>query len=136
MNNELVDYITKQLTENDPALSPTDIDFMHQAILLASIRLGADEEEIAAALEYDREFVELAGSRLRNAGIWIGDEVAPKAIDRWTAEDSGGTAFLMDALVSKGALTITGNADTDDPLYSLSDSGRALAENLIKKLKP
>lgn len=128
------DQIADALAENDPSLSRSDPDFMVQAILLASAYLGADERLIANGLEYDREFVDQVGHRLRNGGIWAGDVLDGARRDAWCAE-GGGLDFIVDAQIGSGSMVVADPGPSGERRYYLTPSGLALAATLIKSVK-
>jgi hypothetical protein len=112
----------------DPKLEPTARGFSEYIILLASAIAGADETFLAKELAYDREFVGLVGSRLRNAGIWKGDDVAPLHLERWKESD---ISFFLDGSVAIGDLMVVGGFD-DDPQYQMTPGGRVQVEAMLR----
>lgn len=121
--------VRKSILEADEHLKETDVEFMHQAILLASGFVGAEEEAIAEELEFDPEFVRSIGSRLRTAGIWSGDDLNNWHRDAWCDQDKGGVAFMLDAAVAGGTMILKERRE-GEPLYSLSPAGLKRVESL------
>ena len=125
----LRDAIRKSVHDADPNLKETDQGFMEQSILLASIHLGAVEADIAEELGYEPEFVNVIGSRLRNAEIWTGDIVNPAHLKAWAEKDKGGIAFLMDSSVGGGDMVLV-DRKPGGPHYALTPAGIKRVESL------
>lgn len=121
--------VCESILKADPKLKETDVEFMHQAILLASGFVGANEREIADELEFDPEFVNSVGSRLRSAGIWNGDDLNETHRDAWFDDQKGGVAFIMDAAVAGGNMILAERRD-GEPFYKLSPAGIRHVESL------
>ncbi|GEP12597.1 hypothetical protein [Methylobacterium gnaphalii] len=127
----LLEDLTELVAEIDPALTPLANGYSEAVILLASLSVGADEEQIAAALEFDQTFVRVVGKRLREAGIWLGKrEVCHARTEAWTSE-GGGVAFAMDLAVALGDMETAGIQD-DELTSRLTEQGRASVSGMGK----
>jgi hypothetical protein len=72
-------------------------DLVEAMILLASIHFGANEALIAEKLGLPFDYVSAVGTRLRDGGIWVDDQVTHAG--RWP---ECLTTFLMDVMVASG----------------------------------
>lgn len=129
--NQIQAEIFGEVEKIDPNLKRTDPHFMHHAILLSCLRCGPDEALIAKVLEYDREFVEQVGSRLRTSGIWNGDCIATNHFEAWRDPEMGGVSFGMDAAVAAGDMIVV-RVDGGEPKYSLTPAGLSRVKKLMK----
>lgn len=100
---------------------------MEALVLLSSVFIGADEPEIARGLEFEPEWVESVGKRLRANGIWS------EAVNRHAKDydtDEGGTAFLLDTMVALGRMFCA--HEDGEPKYGLTSEGKKQAASLIE----
>jgi hypothetical protein len=125
------DTVRASILNADPKLKETSMDFMHQAILLASIPLGANESEIAEELGFDLEFVETVGARLRNAGIWTKRILDQRHWQMWDDKDGGSVSFLLDAGVAAGDMEFRGWKN-GEAFYRLSKAGHKRVEKMLR----
>ena len=124
------DEIFSAISSADPAIKQSDLDFMHQAILLSCTQLGPDEQAIAEELQYDPEFVGLVGARLRNAGIWNGDTINAIHFECWQRPDDGGIAFHLDAAVAGGTMIVADRLKNGEPRYRMTRAGKDRVEKM------
>lgn len=127
----LLDNLRVAIRQLDEKVAETDPAFMGASILLASTLLGADEAAIAAALDYEPEFVDQLGSRLRNSGIWTGRDISDDHRDAWEAE-SGGIAFWMDVSVANGNMVVS-HRENGQARYAMSPAGIRKVEAMLRK---
>ena len=122
--------VMEKLRGIDPKFPPTDAGYAEHVLLLASAREGAKEEHLARELGYDLEFVKTVGSRLRNSGVWIGDQLSEEALKEWQTH---GTAFFVDGAVATGDLVVIGRSK-DGRQFQTTDAGLARGAALIKEM--
>lgn len=121
----------KALKDMDENMSETDESYPYCVVVMASILTDkADERYLADHLSYDDEFVQMAGSRLRNSGVWKGDVFNPECRERLEGE-TGGIDFWIYCNVAQGDMIMIG--EVSDPQISLTDSGMKKGAALFNK---
>jgi hypothetical protein len=125
----LLSHCEKTLADLDDKLDATAPEYPAYVVLIASLLSRADEDHLAAELGYDREFVGLVGSRLRNAKIWHDDEVPEVVLSRWKGE-GGGIAVWLDMGVAAGTM-VCADGDTETPSYTATPEGKRIAERVL-----
>lgn len=113
--------------------TPTSPGFAERVILLASAIGKADENFLSEELGFDLEFVNLVGARLRNSGIWDGEQLSDVSRKDWCSEN-GGATFELDALVAAGDLVVAGRDANGDRRWQMTKSGEKRAADLIKRM--
>jgi hypothetical protein len=71
-------------------------------ILIASLGVGADVDQLVEYTGYPRELIEAVSQRMRNADLWIGELVDDSGW--WDQENNLTAEFYARALVAKGDL--------------------------------
>jgi hypothetical protein len=107
----------RTLKEIDATFTETSAGFAEAIILIASVIEKADESYLTDALQYDREFVALVGSRLRAAGIWLGEDVPHAKL--WEQDP---ISLFLDMKVATGDLMVVGGTPSN-PAYKMTESG-------------
>jgi hypothetical protein len=97
-----------------PTLDPQSAEFRVAVIMIAATMVGPNEEALAIALGYEREFVAVIGRRLRAAHIWLGEGLNTRRVEGWQRCN----ALQIDLLVILGHLS--SNNDPLDPSYRLA----------------
>lgn len=131
IESELAFKVRKVLAQMDETMVPTSSSYAEAAVLLASLIVGASEDDIASGLGYDRQFVDIVGNRLRNAKIWMAGEVDPRAVARWESEN-GGVAFFCDVNVALGQFAVVSYGDDGEPAYSMTEGGKKRVEAMLR----
>ncbi len=117
------------LKELDPEFNPTSRGYAEHIILIASAISQANESFLASQLSYDPEFVGLVGSRLRNAGIWKENSLAPARFKEW---EKSGISFFLDGAVATGDLMVVG-FENGEPQCQMTSGGKSHVEKLLKR---
>lgn len=120
--------IQGMVREIEPNASSTDLDIY--SILLASVKIGAEEGAIANALDLDEAFVRECGERARKAHIWEGLEINPKSLESWRRED-GAIALACDVNILDGTIEVAGPDE-----FALTEEGRRRVEHLLISKQP
>ena len=84
--------------EMDPNVREEDVQV--GGLLIASAVIGNDEQALAVFTGYEPDFIATCGRRLRDNGVWVGDELC---VDWWD-EETGGVAFWMDVCIAQGLM--------------------------------
>lgn len=118
------------VSQLDEKLKRTDTAFMVAAILIAALKFGADEDEIAYHLGYAPEFVSTIGQRLRKSGVWEGLTSAHQ--NAWSDSESGGMAFWMDVTIGEGFIECC-SGPGEEPQYRMTEEARREVEKKLRR---
>ena len=132
--SDLLTDATRALREIDPGLSPVSPGYAEAIVLLASYLTDGCEnaktdDQLAALLGFDVEFVRTVGSRLRSSGVWNKDGLTAEARASW----DDGTIFWLDVNIARGDMQVVGG-EPGNRQYQLTESGLRAAADLVKKI--
>lgn len=88
--------------------------FQAGIILLASELVGPYADRVSDFLQYPMSLVEVIGTRLQQAQIWVGDEIR---CEHWFHPKKGNAAFFLDLLVAEGKLVRIWSEERNDYVY-------------------
>lgn len=93
-------------------------------VLMASIMIGAGDEDRICRMGLDPTEVRTVGDRLRKNGVWDAGGVA---------EPSDGVEFSMMCNIANGKMTREYDRKSGEWMYSLSAEGKAYVERMMRR---
>jgi len=101
MDKKIADFKRKAIEDN--LFADDDRPNINAAlVLIASSVVGVNIPKIAKATDLPIYTINLIARRLKENGIWVGDEIHHSG---WDHEEEGGIAFLLDVACGSGMLT-------------------------------
>jgi hypothetical protein len=74
VSTEVIHSVTKQLCPPNALSDAVDL-YRAEAVLIASLAVGADIKNLRQVLGYDHAFISLVETNLRAHQLWVGSEV-------------------------------------------------------------